>query len=757
MAIQLHWALTGAYIKGRAQGGVPAAQSLIRIMQFCNLRRSLFSSFSACCLTASKFRDGPADEDSFRRETVYKKAIEDRSKRLFTKRLSFDSKEIRLLFIVPNANSTGKMELLMANCDIGKAPSYLALSYTGGNPYMANQWTTPTKNTDFDRYLKATKVLVNGVEFAIKRNLLEALIRFRHTHSQKVFWIDSICINEADPVERTEQVKLMGDIYHQAEEVPIWLGEIENKVETQTALDLIRGMLRAFRSWYDANHQAGFRRRWDELIQMTESTADAIDQKKFWEWLQSECQSFFDGIHLESLGIRTDHRAWDAVRKLLSRRWFDRVWTWQEKERARHAIVYIGDRSILWAELRLSMLLIMAHDLSKTRLTPFPALRGREYLRVLDSLNIGRSPDLLDIMINVRHRDTQLKQDKIFGVLGAAAAYNEKPSNDVAHFSPLVSYGNLTTEDLYKEFSRYWIKDRGDLRALQACNPSKKKMAELPSWVVDWSDNTPSLQLSTRLYNAAKGTEVEVEHAHHINPDEIQLRGIRVDRIKTVCDDEDMATIEEKATKNSLKWDPWKERLLQQYAGMYAAGVRGKGLSASLSGNWLQAARQIDWHGVYMPTGQSMREAFWRTLLVDHDPYIAASTDQRIADEMEIHSVFNRWAWRRGLTRSLLPPTMRDRQPMNISFERWFETLQSSLMFKRFLVTETGLIGLAPSNVQVGDLVCVFLGGRVPFTLRENGDQYTLVEETYLHGFMDGRAIELANEGQLEISNFCLR
>ncbi|KAF7513250.1 hypothetical protein GJ744_010646 [Endocarpon pusillum] len=648
------------------------------------------------------------------------------------------------------------MELLMANCDISEAPSYLALSYTGGNPYIAHQRTTPKKDTDFDRYLKDTIVLVNGVEFPIRHNLFEALNRFSHTHSKKPFWIDSICINEADPVERIEQIKLMGDIYHQAEEVPIWLGEIRNEIQTQTALDLIKGMLRAFRSWYDANHEAGFRRRWDELIQMTESTPDAIDQKRFWEWLQLECQSFFDGINIKSLGIRTDDRAWDALRRLLSRRWFDRLWTWQEKELARHATVHIGDKSVLWAELRLSMLLIRAHDLSETRLTPFPAMPGREYLHVLDSLNIGRSPDLLDIMINVRHRDTQLAQDKIFGVLGAAAAYCNKPSDVVAYFSRFVSHRYLTTQDLYKEFSRYWIKEKGDLRVLQACNPSTKKMAELPSWVVDWSDTTPSHQLSTRLYNAAKGTQVKVEHAHHINSNGIQLRGVRVDRIKTVCHDKNMETIEGKLANYSLQWDPWKDRLLQRYAGMYAAGVRGKSLSASLNGNWLQAARQIDWNGVYMPTGQPMREAYWRTLLVDHNPYITASADQRIVDEVKIHSVFDRWAWRRGFTRSLLPTTMRPRKPTSISFERWLETLQGSLLFKRFFVTETGLIGLAPSDIQDGDLVCVFLGGRVPFILRQKGDHYTLVKDSYLHGFMDGRAIELAHEGQLEISNFCL-
>jgi len=81
---------------------------------------------------------------------------------------------------------------------------------------------------------------------------------------------------------------------------------------------------------------------------------------------------------------------------------------------------------------------------------------------------------------------TQHRRDKIFGVFGAL-----KPSADTEHFSQLLNYGYLQAPDLYKEFSRYWIKDKEDLRVLQACNPVKK-IEELPSWVADWSDVSPS-------------------------------------------------------------------------------------------------------------------------------------------------------------------------------------------------------------------------------------------------------------------------
>ncbi|KAF2191659.1 hypothetical protein K469DRAFT_718680 [Zopfia rhizophila CBS 207.26] len=750
MGLQCRWIFRGLFWQRPARGGILYWKQPESTWPSCVLRRHHLSTLYSAGSILEKY----GLNANFFKE--YRLTIHDNASSVFSKRLVSKEREIRLLFIIPNDSPSSAVELLMAHCSLDEAPPYLALSYTGGNPYPSDQWKRKKLENVKNPYLQMTNVLVNGIEFPVKRNLLEALYRFRKTHAMKPFWIDSICINEADPVERTEQVRLMGEVYGRAQDVPIWLGEVSSKPRTRMALQLVKGMLNAFISWYDANHTVGFRKRWDQIIRRADTTPDAIDQKLFWNFLQRECQPFFDRIDLKSLGIRDDARAWEALRNLLSRRWFDRVWTWQEKELARSATVYIGDEIIPWAELRFSMLLVMAHDLSNTRVTPFQVMPGRQYLHVLDSLNIGHSPDLLDIVINVRHRNTQLRRDKIFGVLGAAGAYKNKPSDDVEHFSRLVNYGYLTTQDLYKEFSRYWIKEKRDLRVLQACNPSKKKIPELPSWVVDWSDITPSHQLSSRLYNAAEGTQVDAEYHYHINSDEIQLGGIPIDTIKFVCHDKDIDMIEEKRINESAFWDPYRERLLRPLVSMYLCGLGVKQMSL-LKGDWLQTARHIDWDKPYTPTGQSMKEAFWRTLLCDQNPLITNVTDQRISLDTDISEVFNRWAHRKGLTRSLLPEELRDRRPVELYEKRWRESLESGITHKRFFVTEMGLIGLAPRNIQAGDLVCVLLGGRVPFSLRENDDHYNLVEETYLHGFMDGRAVDLANRGELEVQKFRLR
>lgn len=50
--------------------------------------------------------------------------------------------------------------------------------------------------------------------------------------------------------------------------------------------------------------------------------------------------------------------------------------------------------------------------------------------------------------------------------------------------------------------------------------------------------------------------------------------------------------------------------------------------------------------------------------------------------------------------------------------------------------------GLGPIMLEVGDIVCVLLGGNLPFVLRNrDNDEYCLVGESYVHGLMDGEAV----------------
>jgi hypothetical protein len=63
---------------------------------------------------------------------------------------------------------------------------------------------------------------------------------------------------------------------------------------------------------------------------------------------------------------------------------------------------------------------------------------------------------------------------------------------------------------------------------------------------------------------------------------------------------------------------------------------------------------------------------------------------------------------------------------------------------RNICVTEKGYLGMVPETATVGDIVCVFLGGQVLYTLRHSGtrDEFEYIGETYLHGLMDGEVME---------------
>ncbi|KAL1636108.1 hypothetical protein SLS58_009957 [Diplodia intermedia] len=62
---------------------------------------------------------------------------------------------------------------------------------------------------------------------------------------------------------------------------------------------------------------------------------------------------------------------------------------------------------------------------------------------------------------------------------------------------------------------------------------------------------------------------------------------------------------------------------------------------------------------------------------------------------------------------------------------------------RAFVVTEKGLLGLAPEKVAEGDVVCFFMGCSDPFVLRPLQGKHTFlfVGETYIPGIMDGEWI----------------
>jgi len=85
-------------------------------------------------------------------------------------------------------------------------PQYEALSYVWGDPPST------------------AEISVNGHTIKVRQNLEDALLALRLSDTERVMWIDALCINQDDIQERSAQVSRMPAIYQRATRTIAWLG-----------------------------------------------------------------------------------------------------------------------------------------------------------------------------------------------------------------------------------------------------------------------------------------------------------------------------------------------------------------------------------------------------------------------------------------------------------------------------------------------------------------------------------------------------
>ena len=113
-----------------------------------------------------------------------------------TTALDLAYQNIRLVKLQPAFESDSSMIKCNFQCfPLSKCPPYVALSYTWG---PANS-------------LK--EIQINSRRFMIRENLWWFLQHMRLRSWRKLFWIDALCIDQSNILERNHQVNSMRQIY----------------------------------------------------------------------------------------------------------------------------------------------------------------------------------------------------------------------------------------------------------------------------------------------------------------------------------------------------------------------------------------------------------------------------------------------------------------------------------------------------------------------------------------------------------------
>ncbi|TGO48783.1 hypothetical protein BOTNAR_0459g00040 [Botryotinia narcissicola] len=135
-----------------------------------------------------------------------------------------------------------------------------------------------------------TYIFVDGFLFAVTVNLAAALHDLRDEKRQLRLWADAVCINQTNNLERSQQVCLMKEVYGYAQATVIYLGA---------------------------------------LVEQTKSLFELMNQ--------------LDPDRTKLLEI-----AEDAIKDVVSRPWFTRVWVYQELVLSNVVFVQFGRLRVPW-------------------------------------------------------------------------------------------------------------------------------------------------------------------------------------------------------------------------------------------------------------------------------------------------------------------------------------------------------------------------------------------------------------------------
>ncbi|KAL7905861.1 heterokaryon incompatibility protein domain-containing protein, partial [Trichoderma velutinum] len=141
---------------------------------------------------------------------------------LLYQQLLLNELEIRLLRLESSAGSTEIRASLIKRSllDIKSGgPFFEALSYT---------WGPPTITKD---------IFINGIAFPVTANLYAFLQNYQEANQGVDLWIDAICVNQSDLLEKNHQIPMMNLIYAAARALIIWLGE--SSPDSDVALEWI--------------------------------------------------------------------------------------------------------------------------------------------------------------------------------------------------------------------------------------------------------------------------------------------------------------------------------------------------------------------------------------------------------------------------------------------------------------------------------------------------------------------------------------
>lgn len=727
------------------------------------------------------------------------------------------------------SSSSNELSFSLKIFRLSQAPEFEALSYTWGDPLTPFSKACKPESDErlqlqhhFRHHRNRDSVphiVVDSQSLAVTPNLLSALQMLASRSSSitatissrqhpspllrglsckpQYFWIDAICVDQSNVLERNAQVAIMADVFRSAQGVIIWLGP-EDQFTTD-ALEVVEAI--------------------SPLITLRSSH---LSSKAKQAWDDTSYTDFFDSSWYsrvaEAIGLRGNitHHQWLGLLALVSRPWFQRAWVVQELALARRATVVCGDRMVYWTQLATTLSFIHAkrwyHHLCTEKMRHIPSVRDdpgiysdfltsrtefppgalslmrtRKILRLRErarshhvdlvgdrgprgqdvgtvpgsdsdalSQPVKAAPDPipLDRLIQV-HRDKLATdpRDKVYAFAGLA---DTKTSVCGAPATSIWPDYELPVQDVYTRLmTQLLFAHRGLHMLSHVQDASLTKLEGLPSWVPDFSVQLSPYPL--RFRGAVSWSACGNSRWEPPVSDEGMRRGILRVQGSKIGVVEDTALLQHEAECSTEYW---------------ASIVN---LALGLDEKYPQLP---DWTMAgAMP--QSRLEVLWRTLITDvysrqHPaPRHCAKLFMEYILNLQIRHTLAPWSdidfmphqshthapdvqprwhellksepeglaeYKRCMTTIMEAIFQGSYSPINLAeLQHEFDIASGSS--RRLFRTDNGLLGTGMKSARKGDEVWVLAGSKVPMLVRkrpnlDRGNEFSLVGETYVHGVM---------------------
>lgn len=561
---------------------------------------------------------------------------------------------IRVFTLLPSPNLDAPFHGQIQH-EMRREGNYIAISYVWGDP-----------NPHAALY-------IDEMQLRIGKNLSEVLRNIRDDSKPLDLWIDAICINQSDEGEKSAQVQDMANVYKDADEVIGWVGEPVGEA------------------------YKGFR--------LFRELTDRHDDEDFGEFLE------------HYIGNVSNDEYWIALVDLLDRPYWNRLWILQEVSVNPRITLRFGrdpeykiklEELFEWDWIRFEVV-------SKWREHRGDDSEGSIINRFDSTLNsvynIGYIPDLCPLTVEELQpfllsslcggSVCSNPLDYIFGLIGLFEAppvtvdYGTAPRKLFLDVLESVQHRTQKLDFLSWAWGNYSYSTPSP-----HLNPYN-----MPAWAVDWSWRTrwvspiplanskDNQRILFDTFYAASGESKSRVGFNRYN-DVLTVKGCEVSTVVAVGSLADPSS--------STIWPKDWSSIAEQ--GSLEAPQKDPALR---SGNHkLNVWHTGDDHSVMADKGSENHSAmtykqldtWWRVLFGD-----TLSREQRIDPPVP--------------DQQAVPPT--NRNELEDLCRHLTEYLQIRVHDgRRMFRTTDGRLGLAPPRAKPGDVVCVLLGGDVPYLLR---------------------------------------